>query len=257
MKTSTFKGILILVLFCFVPYSLNCESQGAEEAASCIIAVAIKGNSSLDMQFWKNFKSRCAKNGIVINKVEKNNEPYDYFLSLDLQKKEKVKSLDLHVVMMLNGVSWFSISQNGKKIGSKEVESLADDFVEILKEQRSFFHQDNNSPDHAIKKSCIPDEKTGIFKVGGTVSSPVVISRPALPVYSERARTAKLQGVVVMCATVRKDGTIEIGNVVNPLAMGLNENARQALSQWKFKPALKDGEPVDTRMSIEINFTLR
>jgi TonB family protein len=96
----------------------------------------------------------------------------------------------------------------------------------------------------------------GVYRVGGGVTSPIVVYRVE-PTYSEEARKAKYQGVVVLQAIVRKDGTIEILKVVRGLGLGLDENAIAALKQWKFRPATKNGVPVDVALNIEVNFTLR
>jgi TonB family protein len=77
------------------------------------------------------------------------------------------------------------------------------------------------------------------------------------PIYSEEARKAKYQGIVVLSAIVRSDGTIEILKVVRGLGLGLDESAIQALKQWKFRPAMKNGVPVNVSLNIEVNFTLR
>jgi protein TonB len=96
----------------------------------------------------------------------------------------------------------------------------------------------------------------GIFRVGGGVSAPTVVFRVE-PTYSEEARKAKYQGVVVLSAIVRKDGSIEILKVVRGLGLGLDENAIQALKQWKFRPGMRNGIPVDVALNIEVNFSLR
>jgi periplasmic protein TonB len=96
----------------------------------------------------------------------------------------------------------------------------------------------------------------GIFRVGGGVSAPTIVFRVE-PTYSEEARKAKYQGVVVLSAIVRKDGSIEILKVVRGLGLGLDENAIQALKQWKFRPGMRNGIPVDVALNIEVNFSLR
>jgi len=45
--------------------------------------------------------------------------------------------------------------------------------------------------------------------------------------------------------------------VVRGLGLGLDENAIQALKQWKFRPGMKNGIPVDVALNIEVNFSLR
>ncbi|HVN82362.1 MAG TPA: energy transducer TonB [Terriglobia bacterium] len=96
----------------------------------------------------------------------------------------------------------------------------------------------------------------GVYRVGGGVTPPTVVFRVE-PTYSEEARKAKYQGVVVLSAIVRKDGTIEILKVVRGLGLGLDENAIQALKQWKFRPGMRNGAPVDVALNIEVNFSLR
>lgn len=96
----------------------------------------------------------------------------------------------------------------------------------------------------------------GVYRVGGGVTPPTVLSRIE-PVYSEEARKAKYQGVVVLSAIVRKDGTIEIIKVIRSLGLGLDENAIRALKEWRFRPGMKGGKPVDVALNIEVNFSLR
>ncbi len=96
----------------------------------------------------------------------------------------------------------------------------------------------------------------GVFHVGGGVSAPTIIYRVE-PLYSEEARKARYQGVVVLSAIVRKNGTLEILKVVRGLGLGLDESAIQALRKWRFRPGMKDGVPVDVVLNVEVNFTLR
>ena len=62
---------------------------------------------------------------------------------------------------------------------------------------------------------------------------------------------------VVLEAIVRRDGTVDIQRVVRSLGFGLDENAIQALKQWRFKPGTKNGVAVDVSLNIEVNFNLR
>jgi len=96
----------------------------------------------------------------------------------------------------------------------------------------------------------------GVFRVGGGVSPPSVVSRVE-PQYSEEARKARYQGTVVLEAIVRKDGTVDILRVVRSLGFGLDENAIDALKKWRFRPGTKGGVPVDVALNIEVNFNLR
>jgi TonB family protein len=95
----------------------------------------------------------------------------------------------------------------------------------------------------------------GVFQVGGGVSPPRPILQPE-PEFSEEARKAKHQGVVVVRATVGADGKIHDPHVVRSLGLGLDEKAIEALNKWLFEPALKDGRKVAVVVDIEVNFRL-
>ena len=86
-----------------------------------------------------------------------------------------------------------------------------------------------------------------------TAVPPVVLQRVE-PQYSEEARKARYQGTVVLEVIIRKDGTVDIQRIVRSLGFGLDENAIQALKQWRFRPGMCNGVPVDVSLNIEVNF---
>jgi TonB family protein len=87
------------------------------------------------------------------------------------------------------------------------------------------------------------------------VSAPRAIYTPE-PEFSEEARKAKYQGVVVLEIIVGADGRVRNPRVVRSLGMGLDEKAREKVLTWKFAPATKDGRPVAVEMNIEVSFNL-
>jgi TonB family protein len=76
------------------------------------------------------------------------------------------------------------------------------------------------------------------------------------PEYSEAARRAGLQGVVVLAVVVDKKGYVAEAHIQKPAGLGLDEKALEALWHWKFKPALLNGKPVAVVVSIEMSFNL-
>jgi TonB family protein len=76
--------------------------------------------------------------------------------------------------------------------------------------------------------------------------------RKVEPRYTEQARKARLQGSVIVRVEVRPDGTVAPDNitVVQGLGTELDENAIEAVKQWIFKPAYKDGKPIGTPMPV-------
>jgi TonB family protein len=95
----------------------------------------------------------------------------------------------------------------------------------------------------------------GVYRVGGGVSAPRVLYSPD-PSYSEEARKAKYQGTVVLWTVIGADGRPRDIRLARSLGMGLDQKAIEALRQWKFEPALKDGHPVPVQINVEINFRL-
>jgi len=95
----------------------------------------------------------------------------------------------------------------------------------------------------------------GIFHVGGGVSPPRAIFQPE-PEFSEEARKAKFQGVCTLALIVGADGRPSNIRVVGSLGMGLDEKAIEAVRNWKFEPAMKDGHPVRVEIDVEVDFHL-
>jgi TonB family protein len=95
----------------------------------------------------------------------------------------------------------------------------------------------------------------GGYRIGGGVSAPVPTFR-ADPEYSEEARKAKWQGAVLLQVVIDENGVPQNIQVVRPLGMGLDQKAIEAVQKWRFKPGLKDGQPVPVAAVMEVNFRL-
>jgi protein TonB len=108
----------------------------------------------------------------------------------------------------------------------------------------------------------------GAFHIGDprrtdSQQSPAVDSRPILlneprPFYTEEARKNKVQGVVKVRILVDETGTVREVVVTRSLPDGLSEQAIRAAHQMRFRPAIKNGQPVAYWISnVEIEFNLR
>jgi periplasmic protein TonB len=95
----------------------------------------------------------------------------------------------------------------------------------------------------------------GVFKVGGGISAPQPVTTPD-PEYTEEARNAKTQGTVVLWLIVDQHGQPQNVRVVRGLGAGLDAKAIEAVKQWRFKPSMKDGQPVNVQISVEVGFKL-
>src|SRR5437588_1610729 len=95
----------------------------------------------------------------------------------------------------------------------------------------------------------------GIYRVGGGVTAPAVLYKVD-PEYSEEARKAKYSGTVVLQLVVDASGKARDIKVVRSLGLGLDEKAIEAVNKWKFRPGVKNGQPVAVQATIEVNFRL-
>ncbi len=107
-------------------------------------------------------------------------------------------------------------------------------------------------PPPPVKKKPPPPPKR--IRVGGSVQRANLI-RQVRPVYPPLARQARIQGTVKLTAIIAKDGSIQKLEVMggHPL---LIPAALSAVKQWRYKPTLLNGQPVEVVTQVDVNFTL-
>ena len=89
-----------------------------------------------------------------------------------------------------------------------------------------------------------------------SATSPVDILDKPRPEYTAEGRSLKLEGDVVIDLVFLADGTVQINRVISGLGHGLDDAATHAAQQIKFKPAKRDGQPVDFPARVRIEFRL-
>ena len=92
-------------------------------------------------------------------------------------------------------------------------------------------------------------------RVGGNISPPTK-TRDVSPSYPEVARAARVQGVVILEATIGPTGTVTDVNVLRSVPL-LDDAAIAAVRQWQYTPTLLNGVPVPVIMTVTVNFSLR
>jgi protein TonB len=94
------------------------------------------------------------------------------------------------------------------------------------------------------------------LRVGGDVARPELILGPP-PIYTEWARKARLQGVVIVEAVIDTQGNVVDTKVLKGMPLGLDRAALDAVEKWKFKPATLEGKPVKVYYTLTVNFKLQ
>ncbi|MGC1788215.1 MAG: energy transducer TonB [Terriglobales bacterium] len=102
----------------------------------------------------------------------------------------------------------------------------------------------------AVPKIATPTR----VRVSSGVSTGLLI-RKVPPAYPPLARQARIQGVVILQAQISKEGNIQNLQLISGHPM-LAPAAIEAVKQWKYKPYLLNGEPVEVDTQVQVNFTL-
>ena len=102
----------------------------------------------------------------------------------------------------------------------------------------------------ALPKVATPQR----VRVSSGVQSGLLV-RKVQPAYPPLARQARIQGTVVLQAQISKTGDIENLQLVSGHPM-LAPAAIEAVKQWKYKPYLLNGEPVEVETTVQVNFSL-
>jgi protein TonB len=99
-----------------------------------------------------------------------------------------------------------------------------------------------------------PPPPAAPVRVGGNIKEPKKI-HDVKPIYPQIAQTAKVAGIVIIEATIGRDGSVKDARVLRSVPL-LDNAALEAVRQWRFTPTLLNNEPVEVIMTVTVNFTL-
>lgn len=97
---------------------------------------------------------------------------------------------------------------------------------------------------------------TQVYKPGNGVSLPSVV-REVKPTYPREVMQKGIQGSVFMSVVVLASGDVGDVEISQSLDPDLDQEAVKAMKEWKFRPGMKDGEPVAVEVTVEMTFTLK
>lgn len=93
-----------------------------------------------------------------------------------------------------------------------------------------------------------------IYRAGGPVKPPRAVYQP-MPPYTQEARDAKVEGIILLQGIIRKNGRITDLKVLRGLGSGLDQSAiNKITNEWRFEPGTLEGQPVDVEANIEVSF---
>jgi TonB family protein len=105
----------------------------------------------------------------------------------------------------------------------------------------------------------LPDANSGVLQISSAgvngVDPPKCIEC-SMPSYSKRARAAKRQGNIILSVLVSEEGRVETIAIVLAMGFGLTQKAVETVSEWRFKPANKEGQTVPVIISVEATWNL-
>lgn len=104
------------------------------------------------------------------------------------------------------------------------------------------------------QRNDVRQASTGPVRVSGMVVEGLLFHK-ALPIYPPVAQAAGIQGIVVLQATISRSGTIENLHVISGPLM-LRQAAINAVQQWRYRPYLLSGEPVEVETTVNVIFKL-
>ena len=100
-----------------------------------------------------------------------------------------------------------------------------------------------------------PPPPAAPVRVGGNIKAPQKVKH-VNPVYPPIAQSARVQGVVIIEATIGPDGAVKDAKVLRSIPL-LDQAALDAVRQWQFTPTLVNGVPVPVIMTVTVQFTLQ
>lgn len=96
----------------------------------------------------------------------------------------------------------------------------------------------------------------GPYRPGSGITPPSLL-REVKPDYTEEGRQRHVEGDVDLEIVVRSDGSVGDVKLVSGLGSGLDQRAIEAVRQWRFSPATRQGAPVDVIVQVSVEFRLR
>lgn len=134
---------------------------------------------------------------------------------------------------------------------------LAREYRELAAEQLSLLEKVAalEAPVAAAVESPPPAEDDRVYHLTSEIQPPVLVSQ-VNPTYPAAARRARREGIAVVAAVVGADGSVRAAKIVRSVGPDIDRAALEAIRQWRYRPASREGRPVAVHTVIQIAFEL-
>ena len=106
-----------------------------------------------------------------------------------------------------------------------------------------------------VERGGLLAERQGISLPGGNIRAPERTSY-TVPDYPVVARAAKVEGVVILEATIDEAGVVRSVKVLRSIPL-LDQAAIDAVSKWRYTPTRLNGQPIAVLMTVTVRFALK
>jgi len=183
-------------------------------------------------------------------------------LAAETQVKVYTRDHDFYAIDHDNQIAYADVDAiDVSSAGTRQVEvhtdTTATDTASSSATSTSPVPTETATPAEPAQQVHVATDNGGVYSAvppGGT--QPEETDR-VVPRYPMIARRAGIQGPVVVRGIVRRDGTIDNVEVIKDLPYGLGDAAKDAVSEWHFRPATYRGEPIDVYYTVTVNFRLQ
>lgn len=202
----------------------------------------------------------------------------------DLRKNDKVRvytrEQDFYAVAIGNEIAWVEVDAVDLAAGAvpelqvaagddrsrstiedesgfeKPFESFAEELERIMAEREAREAEQRARVPESPPQPPVQPLSDGVYPNVPPGGTPPVLERRTNPTYPTVARRAGIEGRVLIRAVVRRDGTVDRTEILKDQPFGLGDAARQAVQEWRFRPATYQGQPIDVYYTVSFDFTL-
>ncbi|WP_419805432.1 energy transducer TonB [Terriglobus sp.] len=171
-------------------------------------------------------------------------QPFDLARVLPLGVNSRI---DIHIAPSASG-------DYGTALDHVFAKNFTDMYADVPEYWHAYFLS------NLVPKSWRPSgyvDPTPIDIAGRSGATIPKVTRQVDAQYTEYAKAALFSGSVIVGLVVDTDGSPTQIHVYTPAGLGLDEQAVKAVSQYRFKPATKDGVAVPVKMNVDVSFQIR